>query len=306
MWRTVVAAAALALGLAAVGLGANSTEGLRAVPGDQRSADRDAIRAHIDKIFQAYMKKDRATIQATHSADWRGFLNSSRRIVRGLDQYMQTADGGLRSRGFMAGYRFEDFDVIFYGDVGIVSYIADVDLDSGENPPQRIKTKYRSIDIYAKLDGEWMQVASHLDTHPDVLAARRQQPQPMTPAGREQLLKTREAVWRAWFANDRAQLEQMIPEDTIAINAGEEPWHDRASVLASAEAFANSGAKLVRLEFPKTEIRVYGDTAILYTTYLFETETQGKRETASGRGTEIFVLREGRWVNPGWHTDSGR
>jgi hypothetical protein len=34
------------------------------------------------------------------------------------------------------------------------------------------------------------------------------------------------------------------------------------------------------------------------------TETGGRRSVSSGRATEIFVLRSGRWVNPGWHTDA--
>jgi len=30
----------------------------------------------------------------------------------------------------------------------------------------------------------------------------------------------------------------------------------------------------------------------------------GKRSVTSGRVTEIFVRRNGKWTNPGWHTDS--
>jgi ketosteroid isomerase-like protein len=129
----------------------------------------------------------------------------------------------------------------------------------------------------------------------------------VTPALRQEILKAREAVWRAWFANERKELEIVIPEDTIAIGAGDGPWENRAAVLEGARKFAESGAKLVRLEYPRTEIRLYGDVAILYTTYVFETEARdGKRESSAGRGTEIFVRRNGRWVNPGWHLDSGK
>ena len=292
-----------------VGLGFSlraGDKGLMAVPGDQRPADSTAIRAHIDKIFQAYMKKDRPTVLATHGKDWRGFLNGSRSVVRGLDQYMQAADAALQSPGFIGSYRFAEFDVIFYGDMALVTYIADVELDSGTTPSLRATTKWRSIDIYAKLNNEWIQVGSHLNTHPDAQAARQQQPQTLTSAQREQLLKEREAVWRAWFANRQAELDVVIPADTLAINAGEEAWADRDAVLTSARQFAQAGGKLVRLEYPKTEIRVYGDVAILYTTYLLETETNGQRQTQAGRGTEILVRRNGRWVNPGWHLDSGK
>jgi len=130
--------------------------------------------------------------------------------------------------------------------------------------------------------------------------------QPVSPALRQEILSAREAVWRAWFANDQARLEDVIPEETLAINAGEEAWQGRTEVLESARGFAASGARLVRLEYPRTEIRLYGDVAILYTTYLFEVESNGQRQISSGRGTEIFVHRGGRWVNPGWHLDSGR
>ncbi|HXG65181.1 MAG TPA: nuclear transport factor 2 family protein, partial [Blastocatellia bacterium] len=119
-------------------------------------------------------------------------------------------------------------------------------------------------------------------------------------------LQDREKVWRAWFTNDRATLEKMIPEDAIAINSGAEAWADRAEILASAQRFADSGAKLVRLEFPRTDMQIYGNTIILYTTYLYEIEAQGKRTTASGRGTEIFVMRDNQLVNTGWHLDAGK
>jgi hypothetical protein len=47
---------------------------------------------------------------------------------------------------------------------------------------------------------------------------------------------------------------------------------NRKSVVAAAERFAQSGANLVRLEFPKTEIQVSGNTAIVYSTHLYEIE----------------------------------
>lgn len=135
----------------------------------------------------------------------------------------------------------------------------------------------------------------------------------LTPALRHEILRAREAVWRAWFANDRKKLDWMIPAETVAINAGAEEWEGRDDVLAGSRAFVESGGRLVRLEFPRTEIQLFGDVAILYTTYLFETETsgeprqrRGERSVTAGRGTEIFVRRDARWVNSGWHTDSGR
>ncbi len=136
--------------------------------------------------------------------------------------------------------------------------------------------------------------------------AQRQQLRTLTPNERMQLLAEREKVWRAYFTNDRPHLEAVLPPETIAINAEEEQWVNREAILKGAEEFAQSGAKLVRLEFPRTEMQVYGEVAIIYTTYLFELENEGQRSTFSGRGTEIFVHRNGVWVNSGWHLDSGK
>jgi len=60
------------------------------------------------------------------------------------------------------------------------------------------------------------------------------------------------------------------------------------------------------MEFPRVEVQVFGDVAVVYSQYLFEVETAGARQVSSGRATEVFVRRAGRWVNPGWHMDSGR
>ena len=119
----------------------------------------------------------------------------------------------------------------------------------------------------------------------------------------ESLLRAREAVWRAWFADDKKALEELVPADTLVISAGEKEWKKQADVFRGADDFHRKGGKLIRLEFPRTEVQHFGNVAITYSEYLYEIETAGKRSASSGRVTEIFVLREGRWVNPGWHTD---
>jgi ketosteroid isomerase-like protein len=127
-----------------------------------------------------------------------------------------------------------------------------------------------------------------------------------TKEQRADLLGTREAVWRSWFAGDQARLRQLLPEEVLAINNGEETWQHLDAILSGAGDFHARGRRLVRLEFPRTEIQVYGDVAVLYSLYSFETDGDGGRQTASGRATEILVRRGDRWVNPGWHMDSGR
>ena len=126
----------------------------------------------------------------------------------------------------------------------------------------------------------------------------------VNPDDRGQLLQAREAVWRSWFANDAVALRQLVPPETIVISAGEPLWKHQAEVLRSAIDFQAHGGKLIRLEFPRTEIQRFGDVAILYSQYIVETEMKDKRSVDSGRATEVFVLQDGHWTNPGWHTDA--
>jgi ketosteroid isomerase-like protein len=119
----------------------------------------------------------------------------------------------------------------------------------------------------------------------------------------QELLKAREAVWRAYFAGDLKALEEMVPPETIVMSGGEERWRRQADVLRSAGEFHAQGGKLIRLEFPRTEVQHFGDVAIIWSSYIVETEKDGKRTSGSSRVTEVFVRQHGHWTNPGWHTD---
>jgi ketosteroid isomerase-like protein len=273
-------------------------------PPENRAEDTRQIQAHIEEIFQAYRRRDRDTVRRTHAKDWRGFIRMSPGVVRGIDAYMREAEAILSTDVEIGDWKLRDFDVVYFGNTAVVSYVADFDVSrDGVRTPDAI----RVVDVYVKDAGSWNQAASQVATHPAILAARSRQPQTLTSAERRELLAARESVWRSYFAGDAAALERALPAELVAINAGEEQWQGRPAVLAAAEEFRRSGARLLRLEFPKTEVQVYGDTAILYTIYLFEIEGRdGKRDTSSGRGTEIFVRRDGGWVNSGWHLDSGR
>ena len=273
-----------------------------------RSSDAAAIRAHIESIFQAFIDGDQDKIFATHTEDWRGFLEGYQTPIKGIDEYMRAngiewprpANAPKTTPYLPKGttYKVSDFDVHFYGpELAVASFF-------GEFQQKGVTLRrFRIMDVYAKRKGSWIQAASHTVIDPDWRAEQMSQPRTITPEIRERILAAREAVWKAWFANDRASLEKMIPEEAIAIDSGEESWSNRAAILEGAKRFADSGAKLVRLEFPKTEIQAYGNTIIIYTTYVFETEVNGKRTTSSGRGTEMFVRRGSDLVNVGWHLD---
>ena len=55
-----------------------------------RAADREAIRAHIDRIFQAFINKNRDELRATHAPNWLGYLEGSRKMIKGLEGYMSS------------------------------------------------------------------------------------------------------------------------------------------------------------------------------------------------------------------------
>ncbi len=125
-------------------------------------------------------------------------------------------------------------------------------------------------------------------------------------AADKELLNVRERVWRSWFAGDTKTLEQMVPSETVVMSGGEEKWKHQDDIIRGSAEFLAQGGKLLRLEFPRTEIQHFGNVAIIWSSYSLETEVGGKRSTASGRVTEIFVRRNGQWTNPGWHTESAK
>lgn len=276
---------------------------LTAAPQDDRKADREAIRAHIDSIFQAFIKKDAAALRATHAKNWLGYLEGSRTMIRGVDGYMDWNQIDPASPYGMKSYTMREFDMIFKGDAAFVCFVADVESNTPDGPWRRA---LRISDFYTKEDGKWIQTGSDTALHPESAEEQYQIPRPLGDQMKKRLLEAREAVWKAYFSNDRAALERLIPEETVTIEAGDNTWGNRKSIFEGAARFAKDGGKLVRLEFPKTEILVYGYTAVVYSDYLYELEIGGRHSQQSGRVTEVFVLRKGQWVNPGWHMDSGK
>jgi ketosteroid isomerase-like protein len=286
-----------------------------AVDQNDRAADVAAIRAHIESIFQAFIDGDQDKIFATHSEDWRGLLEGTSTPIKGIDEYMRAnglewprpANAPKLTPYYPPGttYKMNDFDVHFYGpELAVANFSGEFQRKDG-NTTITLR-RFRIMDVYAKRKGSWIQVASHTAVDPEWRAEQMSQPRNITPEIRQRILAAREAVWKAWFTNDRALLEKLIPDEAIAINNDDDAWSNRAAILEGAKRFVDSGGKLVKLEFAKTEIQAYGNTVIVYTTYAFEIEMNGKRSTTSGRATEMFVTRGDDLVNVGWHMDSGK
>jgi ketosteroid isomerase-like protein len=274
---------------------------------DDRAADRAAIRAHIDSIFQAFIRKDIAALRATHAENWLGYLDNSGRMLKGINDYMDWNQLDPKSPYGMKSYKFRDFDMIFKGDAAFVCFVADVESNWPGAPSHRA---LQICDFYTKNDGKWIQNGSdtglHAESMQESVEAQMAAPRPVGDQMKKRLLDAREAVWRAFFRNDRAMLDKMLPDETLAIEAEGNSWSNRQKVLDDAAEFVKNGGKLIKLEFPKTEIQMYGFTAVLYSNYSYELETGGQHINQSGRVTEVFVLRKGQWVNPGWHMDSGK
>jgi ketosteroid isomerase-like protein len=263
-----------------------------------RAADEAAIRQHIESICQAFVDKDLKKLEQTHGKDWRGFTPWSDHVIRGRDGYMHEATfapGTPKGQG-MVGYRLSDFDVVFYGDTAVASFVLDVDRVQGtEKSTQQLTL----VDVYHKDSSGWIQVASNTSLHPSEMDRQMSQPRRLGNAERAELLVAREAVWRAWFAGDTDRLATLVPPELITLDDSDE-FGSRASTIDGSRRFAASGGTLTRLVFPRTEVQAYGQTVILYTTYEMDVTNGGKTRTDRGVATEVFVRQNGQWVNTGW------
>jgi hypothetical protein len=118
-----------------------------------------------------------------------------------------------------------------------------------------------------------------------------------------EVLRLREAAWRAFFGGDEQTLGDMLPEDFIGLGMTDEPFADRATTLAASRAFREKGGRLVRLTFPETQAQRFGDAVVLYGRFEVVIQSGGAERSLRGRLTEMFVKREGKWWHPGWHLD---
>src|SRR5258708_14542438 len=137
---------------------------------DDRAADREAIRAHIDRIFQAFIHKDAAELRATHDQNWLGYLEGSGTLIRGIDAYMEHSTYGIANPDYgMTGYKMREFDMIFQGDAAFVPFVADVDSKSPSGPSHRTLP---ITDVYPRRNAQLIEARTATAAHPESLQTR--------------------------------------------------------------------------------------------------------------------------------------
>jgi hypothetical protein len=201
----------------------------------------------------------------------------------------------------MKAYRWVDFNCVFYGDTALVPFVADVDSEYNGHASH---SQLRIVDYYVKLNGSWIQAGSDTQASPKSIAARGSEPGQLPPQLKTSLLDTRERVWKAYFANDRAYLDQTLPAELIAIDPGASKYSTKESILDGAARFAQGGSKLTKIDFADTEIRVYGSVAEVYSAFELTFESPRGTSREKGHASETFVFRNGNWINTAWHLDS--
>ena len=122
--------------------------------------------------------------------------------------------------------------------------------------------------------------------------------EPIDAATRAAVLAARDAIWHAWFANDTAALRRLLPRSTTA---GGQGWENREEIVAGSRQSKASGRRLVSIRFDDTRIHKNGDVVVIFSNYTMELEQQGKRNTVTGRASEVFVNSDGVWQNPFWY-----
>jgi len=126
-----------------------------------------------------------------------------------------------------------------------------------------------------------------------------------SPFADPDLMRVQREVWEVWYAGDTTRLRQMTPGLT-AINNGEESFSDQDAAVRGSARFHAAGGRLLELTFPQMRVQRFGDVAIVYSTFHSVALIGSDTLRQSGRATEVFVRRNGTWINPGWHLDSGQ
>lgn len=157
--RQFVGAFVAGFAVASLGLGALSAPSSAAE--SDRESDRRAVVAKLHSIFDAFVGQDAATLRRTHTDDWTGFKSHSSHIVEGIDEYMAT----IAFDNPMLEYDFDEIEVEVYGDLALVWYVATWKNRLTKHDLTMTMTA-RSLDVYRRENGEWVQSASHLAVVP--------------------------------------------------------------------------------------------------------------------------------------------
>ena len=96
---------------------------------------------------------------------------------------------------------------IFHGpELAVASFIGEFERKAGNAVVTT--NRLHIMDVYAKRNGNWIQVASHTVVDPAWRSEQTSIPMTVTAQMRQRILAAREAVWKAYFANDRTALEK--------------------------------------------------------------------------------------------------
>ena len=150
----------LLLAITFLSVAADSSQG----PKDGRDADREAIKTEIGRITQAFIDRDIETVYKTHSQDWSGFLNDGQTVpIYGIDAYMKAngipwppPTGYKPSPDPKRKYTITNYMCVFVApEIGVASFTLDFPQQDGAH-----FNRLRIMDVFAKRDGHWIQVAS--------------------------------------------------------------------------------------------------------------------------------------------------
>ena len=130
-------------------------------------------------------------------------------------------------------------------------------------------------------------------------AAARSKADAIDDATRTAVLAARDAIWRAWFANDTVALRRLLPRSTTAGDAN--GWESRDEIVAGSVRSAASGRRLVAIRFDDTRLHAQGNVVVVFSHYTMELEERGRRNTVTGSASEVFVHTNGVWQNPFWY-----
>lgn len=108
---------------------------------------------------------------------------------------------------------------------------------------------------------------------------------------RNEVLRADEELRQAFLQHDAAALNRLLADDwkVIHVNGREQ------SKAQFIDAIQSGRAKFLSIELDQTDMRLYGDTAILTARWTNTIEFKGERSTGRDRVTRVWVKRPEGW-----------